>query len=467
MLVLLTAAATFVYWRVQFALDRSLNRDLDGAAAVLAPMITATGQLPVDSAALARIDGFQVLATSGRVLDQDGKLGSTVALTPAQLREAAISPIRRDTGDLLPVTRRPFRLYATPVRVRASPGATLRKLVLVIAIRRNQHDEALRELLLQLTAAGLATLVLTSLVGDLLARAALRPVEMYRRRAADIADGATDLRLEVPPGRNDEITRLGHTLNSMLGALSAALERERRFINDASHELRTPLTLVTTRVQLMQSRPRTVEQHEAALVEITHDLARMTRMADELLELGTKLDYQDADEPHDLTNEAWDAVQARTDLATPGTVYSPPQALSVESTGPVLVHLDSVTLRRVLENLLDNAALHGAAPVKVLVDQVDGWARLQVSDSGEGMSQELLSTATERFARSAEARTRPGSGLGLSLVVTIVADAGGQLRLCYDGHHEEVGVEAPAACTHDSAMTVTVLLPAAGRPCSG
>jgi two-component system, OmpR family, sensor kinase len=460
MVVLLTGAGAFVYWRVQFALDRSLNRDLDGAAAVLTPMVTATGQLPADSATLARIDGFQVLDSSGRVLDQDGKLGSTSALTTAQLREAAVSPIRRDTGDLLPVTRRPFRLYATPVRVEASSRSTPRQLVLVIAIRRDQHDEALRELLLQLTAAGLGTLVLTSLVGDLLARAALRPVEMYRRRAADIAAGATDLRLQVPPGRDDEITRLGHTLNGMLAALSAALERERRFINDASHELRTPLTLITSRVQLTQSRPRTVEQHESALVEMRHDLARMTRMADELLELGMSQGRQDGAEAHDLVTEAWAAVQVRTALASPGTVYSHPRALTLESEGPVSVQLDSVTLRRVLDNLLDNSALHGAAPVKVTVDQVDRWARLQVSDSGKGMPRELLATATERFARSAEARSRPGSGLGLSLVAAIVAAARGQLRLCYDGHHQSVGLQVPTPCTHGGAMNVTVLLPA-------
>jgi len=464
MLVLLTGAGTFVYWRVQFALDRSLNRDLDGAAAVLAPMVTAAGQLPADSATLARVDGFQVLDPFGRVLDQDTKLGCAPVLTPTQLRRAAVSPIHRDTGELLPVTRRPYRLYATPVRVTATSGSTSRQLVLVIAIRRDQRDEALRELLLQLTAAGLGTLVLTSLIGDLLARAALRPVEMYRRRSADISAGATDLRLDIPPGRDDEITRLGHTLNGMLRALAAALERERRFINDASHELRTPLTLVSGRVQLMLSRPRTVEQYQAAIAEMTQDLARMTRLTDELLELGTEQnDHRVSDEPHDLAAEARLAVRDRATLASPGSPYSDPGALSMTSDGPVPVDLDPVKVRRVVDNLLDNVALHGAPPVTVRVDLLDGWARLLVRDAGDGMPPGLLATATERFARSPEARTRPGSGLGLSLLATIVTDVGGQLRLCYEGHHEVVGAHVSMPCTHDSAMTVTVLLPAASR----
>lgn len=82
---------------------------------------------------------------------------------------------------------------------------------------------------------------------------------------------------------------------------------------------------------------------------------------------------------------------------------------------------------------------------------------------GPGMPRELLATVTERFARSPQARARPGSGLGLSLLATIVTDAGGQLRLCYDGHHRVVGVRKSTPCTHDSAMTVTILLPSASR----
>lgn len=457
MLVLLTAAGAFVYWRVQFALDRGLNSDLDGASDELIPLVTASGQLPADQATLARIDGFQVLGPTGRVLDHDAKLGARPVLTPAVVKQALRSPVRQDTGDFLPAARRPLRLYAAPVRTHGSGDP----LVLVVAVRRAERDEALRELLLQLTAAGAGTLVLTSLVGDLLARAALRPVETYRRRATEIAGGATRLRLEVPTDRDDEITRLGHTLNGMLDALSEALERERRFINDASHELRTPLTLVTSRVQLMLRRPRTVAQHEAALAEITEDLTRLTRMADDLLEQGTAQSVSNDGGPHDLAAVARKVVDSRLTLAPSGTTYGTAGALTIEAGGPVPVALDAVRLGRLLDNLLDNAALHGEPPVSVAVDEVDGWARLTVADCGDGMPADLLATATERFARSPAARNRPGSGLGLSLAATMVGSAGGQLRLCFAGNHHVEGAGVPVRCTHDPRMTVTVLLPVA------
>jgi two-component system OmpR family sensor kinase len=187
----------------------------------------------------------------------------------------------------------------------------------------------------------------------------------------------------------------------------------------------------------MLRRPRTVAAHEAALAELTEDLTRLTRMADELLELGTRERTQATCESHDLAAEA----------------------MSLHAARPVLVDLDAATIRRILDNLLDNAALHGAAPVTVTVDRVDGWARLKVSDCGPGMPPHLLATATDRFARSPEARSRPGSGLGLSLVAAIVTTTVGELRLCHAGHHHRVGVPVAVPCAHDTAMTVTVLLP--------
>jgi signal transduction histidine kinase len=83
------------------------------------------------------------------------------------------------------------------------------------------------------------------------------------------------------------------------------------------------------------------------------------------------------------------------------------------------------------------------------------------------MPPDLLATATERFARAPEARTRPGSGLGLALVATLVTDAGGELRLCHAGRHDSTGRAAPVPCVHDDAMTVTVLLPGSSAEVSG
>ena len=450
MFVLLAVAGGFVYWRVQSALDQALDESLIGAARSLAPVVTASGQVPADRATLARIDGFQVLDRAGRVLDEDARLGAAPVLSSRQIARALEAPLYRDIGELLPIAHRPLRLYAVAAGDK----------VLVVAMRRDEHDEALRELLVQLVTAGLGTLLVTGLVGDRLAQAALRPVETYRSQAARIAAGSPERRLHVPPDRDDEITRLGHTLNEMLTALEEAIERERRFINDASHELRTPLTVLTSRVQLMLRRKRSLDEHEAALMEIGEDLTRMTGLADQLLELGTLEHARDAG-PADLVAVLSRAVATRIELAAPGTVFHAAGALALVTEGDLGVAVGASTLARIVDNLVDNAAAHGAPPVEVRADRPGDWVRLVVQDHGDGMDPELLATATERFARSVEARSRPGAGLGLSLVVDAVEAAGGQLRLCAGGHHHQFGHPVQVPCDHDAGMTATVFLPPA------
>jgi two-component system OmpR family sensor kinase len=451
MLVLLTGSSAFVYWRVQTALDESLDGDLRGAADSLEPQVSPAGTLPAGIDDLSRIDGYQIVAADGRVVDHAGVLTGASALPDRVLATALTRPSYHDVGEILQVSRPTLRLYAEPLRDSSR--------VLVVALRRDQRDEALRELAVQLLVAGVVALGLASLVGDALARAALRPVETYRSQARQIAAGATGVRLEVPQGRDDEITRLGNTLNEMLESLEEAVDRERRFVNDASHELRTPLTLLTSRVQLTLRRPRNVAEHEAALEEIATDLDRLTHLADQLLELGVA--QHPAGEVHhgDLAASAVKAVAARTTLAAPGTPYAAPGALTVAATPPVPVGLDDVTLTRIVDNVLENAAGHGGPPVAVTVDIVDGLARLRVTDAGPGMEADLLHRATERFARSADARVRRGSGLGLALVASLVESAGGQLRLCHGGHHVRIGHSFESPCDHGDQMTVSALLP--------
>ena len=93
------------------------------------------------------------------------------------------------------------------------------------------------------------------------------------------------------------------------------------------------------------------------------------------------------------------------------------------------------------------------------VRRSDAHAVVEVTDAGPGMPPDLLVEATHRFTRSAEARSRPGAGLGLSIVEQVVTAAGGELRLCHDGTHHAVGVPSGVPCDHGPGMTVGVVLP--------
>lgn len=438
--VVLLAAGALVYWRVQYALDRDLDTELSQAVATITPLVGADGVVADRDAAEATGLAWQVVGPDGVVVDRGGPAGTAPMVRPG----TGTTTRTADVGAFLPAARKPYRVRIVP----AGPAGAH----LLVGVPRDHRDEALRELLLQLALAGLGALVVTAFVGDRLARAALRPVERYRQQAAAIAAGATELRLDVPADRDDEVTRLGHTFNDMLAALERALDRERQFVNEASHELRTPITLLAGRIQLARRRPRSAEEHEHVLAELQVDVARLARLADHLLALGGPATHGTAD----LV-----AITAR--LVDQSRIAAPERAgdLTLELLATeVPVGLDELAGERLVSNLLANAATHGAPPVEVVVDRpAPGLARLLVTDAGPGMPPELLATATQRFVRADEARSRPGSGLGLALVAAVVRGAGGELRLCHDGHHHSTGTAQPVACTHGARMTVTVLLP--------
>jgi signal transduction histidine kinase len=453
-LVVLLAAGGFIYWRVDTALDRDLDAELTQARGTIDPLVDASGAVSDRTVAEATGAAWQVLGTDGSVLAYGGPAGPTPLISEGRLDRVRNSPRTYDVGsELLPVSGRPYRVHVA--RTSASSQHFL-----LVGVRSDHRDETLRELLAQLAIAGLGTLVVTALVGERLARAALRPVERYRRRAADIAAGSAELRLDVPAFRDDEITRLGHTFNDMLATLETALDRERQFVNAASHELRTPIALLAARIQLAQRRPRTQAEHEHVLTELRVDLDRLARLADQLLQLG-RTGAVDNRGPSDLTAVATRTVDHRR-IADPARAGEVTAALPAHR---LWVPVADVEVERVLTNLLDNAATHGAAPFALGVDApAAGWARLTVTDHGPGMPPDLLQTATQRFARADEARTRPGSGLGLALVETLVTEAGGELRLCHEEHHVSHGGLAPVPCAHPAAMTVTVLLPQVPEP---
>ena len=283
MMVLLSAAGVFVYWRVEIALDRSLTNDLTSHADELRSALAAHPGQPQDALASLRSSGVldQVLDLRGAIRARTADATGPALLRRRDLVRARSHPVGYEAGHLLLDDDHRLRVLAFPV----TSGTGRPELIAVTAVGLAQRDEALRELLAQLAVANLSALAVASLVGYRLARAALLPVERYRSRAEQIALGATGLRLVVPTGTDDEVTRLGHTLNQMLAAQDGAAARQRQFIADASHELRAPLTLLTSEVELALRRPCSPAELEQTLRLVAEDTRRVVRLADQLLEL--------------------------------------------------------------------------------------------------------------------------------------------------------------------------------------
>ena len=419
MAVVLVLAGAFVYWRVEFALNRQLDQDLDAYHAEVTRSLSA-GETP---AAETPGQSYQVYDRRGRVIGGDAPTRLVDVETVTTL--GAGESVRQDVGSMLPPAARPYRVITSQVR---TPTGVV---VASSAISRRKHDEALRELLVQLAIADLATLVAASLVGYGVARAALRPVERYRQ-AAEQAGGAPVL--PVDPHRDDEITRLGHTLNALLARISAANERERQFLADTSHELRSPLSVMRTELEMALLRPRPPDEAKAALESLRDQVERLIAVANALLDLeevraGDVVPGEPVD-VGELITEVADRYHARAAalgrrIETEATVGERRETSSTEE----LVGGNRHWLEVALGNLVSNALRHGEGTVTVSADRDDERVRLTVSDEGPGFAPEFVEKAFDRFTRAEASRTGPGTGLGLSLVQAVAEAHGGSARI--------------------------------------
>lgn len=415
--LVLIATGAFIYFRVGAELDSTIDTGLESRAAELAAAVASNGS-GLRSGARFETDtgeGFsQVLDSSAHIVDGTPGLGNRPLLSPAQLRGATDGAMTVDRVTVqgvegasrllvLPVTR--------PEGVRfAVVGASL-----------DDRDDALRGLLVQLLIGGPLALTLASLLGYAVAAAALRPVESMRREAAAISASEPGRRLSIPPAQ-DEVARLGETLNELLDRLEAALARERTFVADASHELRAPLALLRTELELALRRPRSPEELEAALRSASDESDRLVQLAEDLLVLARS---DQGRLPLRTGRIAARVVVGGVADRFERRAQSGERTISVDVPDGLELVGDRLRLEQALGNLVENAFRHGEGPVRISADELDGRVELHVTDEGPGFPQPFLANAFERFTRADEARSRGGAGLGLAIVAVIAHAHGG------------------------------------------
>lgn len=409
MTVVLVATGAFVYWRISYALDRQLNEDLRAYSDAVTRVISGSGDLPSDDPG----EVSQTYTTTGALLATSDP-GTRRLLSIEQARNAGRIPHTFDLGRFIPApTLTPYRVRYQTV---STPDGTI---VLATAIARNKHDEALRELLGQVALADLATIIAAAVVGWGAIRAALGPVERYRRAAAD-AGGDPSARLPVDADRDDELTRLGNTLNELLGEIEAGQRRERQFLADASHELRSPLALLAAEVEWARHRPRTPAELDEVLSSVGDQTSRLVRLANALLDL------EEANEGAPLAREPVHIDALISDATRPFRDAAAQQRRTIEvHTDGAVAAVEPHWVGLAVSNLIGNAIKHGQGTVSVESHVTGGVLQLVVRDQGEGIPVDLGDTAFERFARADQARTTPGNGLGLAIVEAVARRHGG------------------------------------------
>lgn len=299
---------------------------------------------------------------------------------------------------------RDVELGGARLRVLTARAAEGRTVAIMIARSLGETDRALARTRFFLLVTALVGMAGSAGLGLAVARAALRPVDRLARAAEQI--GATgDLTQRVPAGQRDELGRLGARFNEMLAALEASQHAQRALVADASHELRTPLTSLRTNIEVLARGRVSPEERAQMLADITAQIAGLTRLVGDLIDLARGAEPDENREEVRLDELVARAV-ADAQRDHPGVRFT----VRAE---PVVVEAAPARIERALTNLIDNAAKYGAAdaPVEVEVDH----GGVTVRDHGPGFVEADLPRIFDRFYRGAGVRTVAGSGLGLAI----------------------------------------------------
>ena len=302
----------------------------------------------------------------------------------------------------------------TKVVLLIDPHASLKK-----DVQRQVHDATLAQLreigLWSLPALFFAAI----LIGWLLARRLLRPVERITATAEEIS--ATDLSRRIAlSGPQDELKRLADAFDSMLERIDGAFAAQRQFVADASHELRNPIAIIQTNLDVAG------DELGAQASVVRRATARMARLVDDLLALA-RSESSGRREHVSLAGLAADVAEEHATLAASRRVRVEVEGLGGDVLG------DPEALRRAVSNLVDNAVRvsPGGGCVTIRSGADAGGAWIEVVDAGPGIPPEEQAQVFERFWRADESRSRAsgGSGLGLAIVRQIAESHGGAVEV--------------------------------------
>ena len=425
MAIVLAATGLFLYLRLGSALDRTIDQSLRARAIDVGALVRQGDSLGAEGQGIT-----QVLDSGGVVLAGTPGLGRSL-LTSEEISRASTEPVTIERS--VPNSDEAARILAMPLETQR--GAR----VVVVGASLEQRGDALENLFVALLIGGPLALLLASLAGYGLAAAALRPVESMRREAEAVSAAEPGRRLPLPPAR-DEISRLGETLNVMLGRLESALARERRFVSDASHELRMPLSALRTELELALRRERTPQELQAALRSAAEETDRLSQLAEDLLVLARADDGKLPVRLEKLSaRDVLDGVRER--YARRAADVERPLELLVED--GLLVSVDRLRVEQALGNLVENALRHGDGTILLEARSVGGRVELHVQDEGAGFAPDFIADAFEPFSRGDPARSSHGAGLGLAIVDVVARAHGGMAHAANVNGGADVWLELP------------------------
>lgn len=280
----------------------------------------------------------------------------------------------------------------------------------------------------------LLCLILASFATWLLMRRDIRKIEQLIDSAIEISNGDTSHEVPISSG-DSEVDQLGVALNRMVVSLRQTVEVEERtarrmqeFIGDASHELRTPLTVIKGYVELLSgTRMNDSAQRERAYGRVNSEIVRMESLISDILFLA------EFGESRITESETFDLSELVTAHVSDFARLNPSRRITDAIATGIRFAGIKAHMARLLTNALANISRHTPtdAPVRITLKRVNGGIELDLEDGGQGLSEEVYRSGIQSFQRFDKSRSREdgGSGLGMSIIFTIVREHGGSVLL--------------------------------------
>lgn len=291
-----------------------------------------------------------------------------------------------------------------------------------------RQREKLRAVVTESLALGLAATLALGLIAALLAgRKLLQRVEAINRTGQRIIKGELKQRVALT-GAGDEFDRLAENLNTMLDQIERLMTGMREVTDNIAHDLRGPLTRLKARLELALLTRQGPAADRSAIEGAIAETDRLLATFNALLSI--------AEAESGAMHQAMQPVELASLAADVAELYAPAleeKGLTLETDlkdcPPVLGSRQ--LLFQAIANLLENAMKYAPTGCRVTVEvaAANGGVALVVWDTGPGIPADMRGKVLERYVRLDQARSTPGSGLGLSMVAAVAKLHGAKLEL--------------------------------------
>jgi len=254
-------------------------------------------------------------------------------------------------------------------------------------------------------------------ISSFIAGRSISPVVLITNTANRITKNNLNERIDLP-ANHDELYDLSNSINSLVGRLEKALEREKQFTSDASHELRTPIAIIRGTLEVLTRKERSPEEYQNKIQYCLHELDRMSDMTEQLLvlarfEVNAKQEKVAMASLMDLINTL--IIQYSTALNKKNI------EIIINDQGGKQVELNTFYSNLIIDNLLSNAIKYSHDDGKIEITISGGDANVVhciIKDEGIGIDQEDIQKIYTPFFRSNSLSHKDikGVGLGLSIV---------------------------------------------------